>query len=57
MCRRMWVGFQMRPANTARVFSKYLTNSEVRNRMRRINATFVDYPQYFGYGIYSFTKT
>ena len=43
-------------ANTLKVFSKYLADSDVRRRMKLINATFREYPQYFGYGIYSFTK-
>jgi ubiquinone/menaquinone biosynthesis C-methylase UbiE len=43
--------------NSFKVFSKYLTNSEVRKRMNLINSTFKDYPEYFGYGIYSFCKT
>jgi hypothetical protein len=42
--------------NTLKVFLKYLTNGDVRKRMRLIDGTFKQYPQYFGYGIYSFTK-
>lgn len=42
--------------NTLGVLKKYVTNSEVRNRMRLIDRTFNEYPDYFGYGIYSFRK-
>jgi ubiquinone/menaquinone biosynthesis C-methylase UbiE len=42
--------------NTVRGFSKYLTNHEVRRRMKLINSTFKEYPQYFGYGTYCFSK-
>lgn len=42
--------------NSMRVFLKYLSNPEVRRRMGLINATFKRYPDYFGYGIYSFQK-
>lgn len=43
-------------ANSIRVFSRYLTNGEVRRRMSLIDRTFAEYPQYFGYGVYAFTK-
>jgi ubiquinone/menaquinone biosynthesis C-methylase UbiE len=43
-------------ANTLKVFMKYLTNGEVRKRMRLIDVTFKQYPEYFGYGIYYFAK-
>jgi ubiquinone/menaquinone biosynthesis C-methylase UbiE len=43
-------------ANSLRVAAKYLTDSKVRKRMGLINATFTEYPEYFGYGIYSFSK-
>jgi len=43
--------------NTIRIFSKYLGNSEVRNRMKLINTTIRKFADYFGYGIYSFKKT
>jgi len=43
-------------ANTVKVFLKYLTKGEVRKRMRLIDSTFKQYPEYFGYGIYSFSK-
>jgi len=39
-----------------RIFSRYLTDGEVRRRMNLITETFREYPQYFGYGTYSFTK-
>lgn len=42
--------------NTLAVLGKYVANREVRNRMRLIENTFKEYPNYFGYGIYSFTK-
>ncbi len=42
--------------NSIRVFSRYITNDEVRRRMRLIDSTFKEYPEYFGYGIYSFIK-
>ncbi len=44
-------------ANSLRVLSRYVRNSDVRNRMRLIDRTFKEYPEYFGYGIYSFSKT
>jgi ubiquinone/menaquinone biosynthesis C-methylase UbiE len=43
-------------ANTMKILSRYIGNSDVRKRMKLINAAFTKYPQYFGYGIYSFTK-
>ena len=43
--------------NTMKILSRYIGNSDVRKRMKLINAAFARYPQYFGYGIYSFTKT
>ncbi|MBA7532455.1 hypothetical protein ES705_24681 [subsurface metagenome] len=42
--------------NSIRVFGKYFANGEVRRRMRSIDNTFKQYPDYFGYGIYSFEK-
>jgi ubiquinone/menaquinone biosynthesis C-methylase UbiE len=42
--------------NSLKVAAKYLTNTDVRNRMKLINATFNEYPEYFGYGIYWFAK-
>jgi hypothetical protein len=42
--------------NILKIFSKYLGNSEVRNRMRLINKTIMKFTDYFGYGIYSFKK-
>lgn len=42
--------------NTIKVFGKYFTRGEVRRRMNLIDATFKQYPDYFGYGIYSFRK-
>ena len=43
--------------NTFKIFTKYLTNKEVRSRMMLISSTFRQYPDYFGYGVYSFSKT
>ena len=43
-------------ANTMKILTRYIGNSEVRKRMRLINSAFAKYPQYFGYGIYSFAK-
>jgi ubiquinone/menaquinone biosynthesis C-methylase UbiE len=42
--------------NTMKILSRYIGNSEVRKRMKLINEAFAKYPQYFGYGIYSFKK-
>lgn len=42
--------------NTLRVLKTYVTNNEVRNRMRLLDRTFNEYPDYFGYGIHSFRK-
>ncbi len=42
--------------NTLNILSKYLGNPEVSKRMKLIRSTFKKFPQYFGYGIYSFTK-
>ena len=42
--------------NTIGVFHKYITNENVRRRMKLINTTIKEYSNYFGYGIYSFTK-
>jgi len=42
--------------NTMKILSRYIGNSDVRKRMKQISAAFRKYPQYFGYGIYSFTK-
>lgn len=42
--------------NTFRVFCKYLSNQDVRDRMQLIDNTFKKYADYFGYGIYVFQK-
>ena len=43
-------------ANTMKILLRYIGNSDVRKRMNLISEAFTKYPQYFGYGIYSFTK-
>ena len=43
-------------ANSLKILSRYIGNIDVRNRMKLINDAFKKYPQYFGYGIYSFQK-
>jgi hypothetical protein len=42
--------------NSMKVFSRYLGDGDVRSRMRLIDRTFKEYPEFFGYGIYSFSK-
>jgi ubiquinone/menaquinone biosynthesis C-methylase UbiE len=42
--------------NTIKVFHKYITNENVRRRMRLIDSTIKEYSTYFGYGVYSFRK-
>ncbi len=43
--------------SSLKVFSRFLTDANVRRRMSLIDATFKQYPEYFGYGTYSFVKT
>jgi ubiquinone/menaquinone biosynthesis C-methylase UbiE len=38
--------------NSLRIIRRYLTNGQIRRRMRRTARFFHDNPQYFGYGIY-----
>ncbi len=44
-------------ANTMKILSRYIGDSDVRKRMKLISGAFAKYPQYFGYGTYTFTKT
>ena len=42
--------------NGFKIMFKYLANSGIRARMKRLNNFFKAYPEYLGYGIYVGTK-
>ena len=42
--------------NMGRITYKYLTNAEIRKRMRTMNRFFKDHTDYFGYGVYTGKK-
>jgi ubiquinone/menaquinone biosynthesis C-methylase UbiE len=42
--------------NGVRIMAKYMTNANIRKRMQKLNTFFKTYPQFTGYGIFTFQK-